>query len=41
MRRSLLVCTTLALACSGSPAPKKLVLLHTNDEHSHLIGLGP
>ena len=41
MRRSLLVCTALALACSGSPAPKKLVLLHTNDEHSHLIGLGP
>ncbi|MCA1828401.1 MAG: bifunctional UDP-sugar hydrolase/5'-nucleotidase [Myxococcales bacterium] len=39
--RRLVLLGTLALACSGSPAPKKLVILHTNDEHSHLIGLGP
>lgn len=32
----------LACACSGSNrAPRKLVLLHTNDEHSHLLGQGP
>lgn len=39
--RRLVLLATLALACTGSPAPKKLVILHTNDEHSHLIGLGP
>jgi 5'-nucleotidase len=39
--RRLLICASLALSCSSSPAPKKLVILHTNDEHSHLIGLGP
>ena len=32
----------LACACGGSSqAPRKLVLLHTNDEHSHLLGFGP
>ena len=41
MRRLLpLLCAT-ALACGGSKAPRKLVLLHTNDEHSHLLGSGP
>ena len=39
--RRLVLLATFALACSSSPAPKKLVILHTNDEHSHLIGLGP
>jgi 5'-nucleotidase len=41
MRRSLVLLSALALACSGSKSPRKLVILHTNDEHSHLIGLGP
>ena len=42
MRRSVVVFFACALACGGSSkAPRKLVLLHTNDEHSHLIGLGP
>src|SRR5579859_1059692 len=40
MRRSVLFLTALALACGGGNS-RKLVLLHTNDEHSHLIGLGP
>ena len=35
-----LVCA-LALCCGGSKPPRKLVLLHTNDEHSHLLGFGP
>ncbi|MGZ6143943.1 MAG: bifunctional metallophosphatase/5'-nucleotidase, partial [Myxococcales bacterium] len=41
MRRSVLLLSALALSCSSSPSPRKLVILHTNDEHSHLIGLGP
>ena len=41
MRRLVLLSCALALACSSSPSPRKLVILHTNDEHSHLIGLGP
>jgi 5'-nucleotidase/UDP-sugar diphosphatase len=28
-------------ACSGGTTTKSLVILHTNDEHSHLIGDGP
>src|SRR5437868_734312 len=36
----LLVACALA-ACSGSQSPRRLVLLHTNDEHSHLLGYGP
>jgi 5'-nucleotidase / UDP-sugar diphosphatase len=41
-------CVTLVLACacssSSSPPttpPRKLTLLHSNDEHSHLLGLSP
>lgn len=43
-------CTGLALAavvlaggcdCGGSDDPQRLVILHTNDEHSHLFGWGP
>jgi 5'-nucleotidase len=31
-----------ALSCEGAPkAYRKLILLHTNDEHSHLVGFGP
>ena len=42
MRASVVALFALALACGGSSnAPRKLVILHTNDEHSHLIGLGP
>jgi 5'-nucleotidase len=41
MRHLALVLAALAFACSSSPAPKKLVLLHTNDEHSHLLGFAP
>ncbi len=41
MRRTILFAAALALACGGSKSPRKLVILHTNDEHSHLIGLGP
>src|ERR1700682_2604529 len=40
MRRSLLCLCALALACS-SKSSHKLVILHTNDEHSHLLGFGP
>jgi 5'-nucleotidase len=40
MRRSLLCLCALALACSGKSS-HKLVILHTNDEHSHLLGFGP
>src|SRR5260370_13078343 len=39
MRRSVLCRWALASACSK--ALHKLVILHTNDEHSHLIGFGP
>ena len=31
----------LAPACSSSPTSQQLVILHTNDEHSHLVGEGP
>lgn len=41
MPRFLRVLCALALACGGSRPPRKLVLLHTNDEHSHLLGFGP
>jgi 5'-nucleotidase len=42
MRRPLLLVCALALACgNGSKAPRQLVILHTNDEHSHLLGAGP
>ena len=42
MRRFVLLLGALALSCGGSSTPaRKLVILHTNDEHSHLIGLGP
>ena len=40
MRRSLFLLCALALAC-GSKTTRKLVILHTNDEHSHLLGSGP
>ena len=30
-----------ALACGKTAATRTLVLLHTNDEHSHLLGFGP
>ncbi len=41
MKHTLLLAALLC-ACGGStPAPRKLVILHTNDEHSHLLGLAP
>jgi 5'-nucleotidase len=42
MRQSLLALCALAFACTDTSAgPRKLVILHTNDEHSHLLGAGP
>ena len=45
MRRSVLLFSALAMACGGSSSSnkpsRKLVILHTNDEHSHLVGYGP
>lgn len=41
MRRLALAVSALLFACISSQSPRKLVILHTNDEHSHLIGLGP
>jgi 5'-nucleotidase len=41
MRRFLLLCSALTFACSSSKSPRQLVILHTNDEHSHLLGAGP
>src|SRR5438045_1312773 len=43
MRRFVLLFSALALACGGSNnrPSRKLVILHTNDEHSHLVGYGP
>src|SRR5205085_875948 len=41
MRRSVLFLCALALACGSSGSTRKLVLLHTNDEHSHLLGFSP
>ena len=41
MRRIVcVVVCALAAACGGSDS-RRLVLLHTNDEHSHLLGFGP
>lgn len=40
--KKLLPVAAMLCACGGStPAPRKLVILHTNDEHSHLLGLAP
>ena len=39
--KQLLLTVALLCACGGSAAPRKLVILHTNDEHSHLLGLAP
>jgi 5'-nucleotidase/UDP-sugar diphosphatase len=42
MRRFLPFACALAFACGqGSKPARKLVILHTNDEHSHLLGFGP
>src|SRR5260221_3404452 len=41
MRRSLLLLSAMALACSGGKSPHRLVILHTNDERSHLLGFSP
>jgi 5'-nucleotidase len=42
MRRLVPLTCALALACGGGGKPsRKLVVLHTNDEHSHLLGSGP
>ncbi len=44
MKQTLLIAVASAILCtcgSSTPAPRKLVLLHTNDEHSHLLGLAP
>ncbi|HUJ25452.1 MAG TPA: hypothetical protein VLW85_05505 [Myxococcales bacterium] len=42
MRRVALVLSVLAFGCSSSSkAPRKLVIIHTNDEHSHLLGFAP
>ncbi len=29
------------IGCSGSSSSRQLVLIHTNDEHSHVLGYGP
>lgn len=39
-RSSLAFLLAAVAACSGGKDPRKLVLFHTNDEHSHLLG-GP
>jgi 5'-nucleotidase / UDP-sugar diphosphatase len=41
VRRAFPLLCALALGCGGSKPPRKLVILHTNDEHSHLLGSGP
>jgi 5'-nucleotidase len=42
MRRVVTALAALAAACpSSNESPRKLVILHSNDEHSHLIGYGP
>lgn len=41
MRRLSLIAFACALACGKTAATRTLVLLHTNDEHSHLLGSGP
>ena len=42
MRRiACVVVCALAAACQPNSNPRRLVLLHTNDEHSHLLGYGP
>src|SRR4051812_45641724 len=41
MHRIMLVVVCALAACSGGSDSRRLVLLHTNDEHSHLLGVGP
>jgi len=42
MRRiACVVSCALAAACGSGNDSRHLVLLHTNDEHSHLLGVGP
>jgi 5'-nucleotidase/UDP-sugar diphosphatase len=41
MKQSLLFAAFLCACGSSTSAPRKLVILHTNDEHSHLLGLAP
>jgi 5'-nucleotidase len=41
MRTLLVAAAALAVACSGSGTDRKLVIIHTNDEHSHVLGFGP
>lgn len=48
LRRLAVATAVLACGCSSSsspptppPAPRLLTLLHSNDEHSHLLGLSP
>ena len=42
MRRLALGLLALVFGCGGtSKAPRKLVIIHTNDEHSHLLGFAP
>lgn len=36
-----LVVASLAVGCSSGKDPRKLVIFHTNDEHSHLVGIEP
>src|SRR3954466_5484302 len=39
--RSIACVAIAALAAACSDSSRGLVLLHTNDEHSHLLGVGP
>ena len=41
MQRHLALSAALLLAACGGSNTKKLVILHTNDEHSHMLGAGP
>src|SRR4051812_22457059 len=41
IRRAFPLVCALALDCGSGKPPRKLVILHTNDEHSHLLGSGP
>src|SRR5512140_909266 len=41
VRRAFPLLCALALGCGSSKPPRKLVILHTNDEHSHMLGFGP
>ncbi|MFA6034801.1 MAG: hypothetical protein WC889_18020, partial [Myxococcota bacterium] len=38
---AMLSVVVLAAGCSSSDSSRKLVLLHTSDEHSHLLAVGP